>query len=502
MQRLVVNADLSTADRNLLIHFPRDSCTLLNHFDLNPKLQLFICCPRCCALYEDDESCPEFCAFVDPPGSPPCAEKLKRTRTVYGTEFTRPIRKFAYQEMTEWLARMLSRGHIEDALDPLLSNTHEAPKDGPWSNIFEADFIQTLVGPDGKPFMRRQGEELRLVFALAVDGFNPFGMKVAKGSGSVTGIYMALLNLPPDMHYQPENMFLVGVTPGPKKPSLEQINHFLRPLVDDMLHFWDPGVFFTRTARFQFGRHALAAIIPLVCDVLGACQVGGFLSHSATLFCSFCLLTADMIENFNISSWPVRSMDEHRRRAEQWKTAVSADERDKIAKTYGVRFSELLRLPYWDPIRYTILESMHAFFLHAIPEHVRYIWGMSPTAPSGDGHHSPLIKPPPKPSTEEMLGGARKLLKGKLDDAHATSLSKCKKHVLWYLCFEFNLRRAGTSTMLARTLVNWASILLCYLLAGHSIEVHQLQKTENRSKLVAFVESQCTKPVCSDILSL
>jgi len=56
--------------------------------------------------------------------------------------------------MTEWLARMLSRGHIEDALDPLLSNTHEAHKDGPWSDIFEADFIQTFVGPDGKPFMR------------------------------------------------------------------------------------------------------------------------------------------------------------------------------------------------------------------------------------------------------------------------------------------------------------------------------------------------------------
>jgi len=190
-------------------------------------------------------------------------------------------------------------------------------------------------------------------------------------------------------------------------------------------------------------------------------------------------------------------MEEHRRRAEQWQTAASADGWDKIAKTYGVRFSELLRLPYWDPICYTILESMHAFFLHAIPEHVHYIWGMSPTAPSGDGHHSPLMKPPPKPTTEEMLGGARKLLKGKLDDAHATSLSKCKKPVLWYLCFEFNLRRAGTAIMLARTLVNWASSFLHYLLVRHSIEVHQLQKGENRPKLVAFVESQRTTPVRS-----
>ena len=38
MQHLVINTDLSTADRNLLTQFPHDSRTLLNHFDLNPKL--------------------------------------------------------------------------------------------------------------------------------------------------------------------------------------------------------------------------------------------------------------------------------------------------------------------------------------------------------------------------------------------------------------------------------------------------------------------------------
>lgn len=457
MRRLISDSTLPAEDKDLLINFPRDSRTLLNHFDLNPKLRSFVCCPCCCALYEGDSACPEFCTFADPSGTP-CSTKLKRTRTVCGTAFTRPICKFMYQEMTEWLARMLSRTDIEDALNTSLSGIHGTSGDGPWSDIFEANVIQNFLGADGKPFIHPQGEELRLIFALGVDGFNPFGMKVAKSTGSVTSIYMALLNLPPDIRYAPENMFLVGITPGPKKPSLEQINHFLRPLVDDMLRFWNPGVFFTRTSRFRYGRQVLSAIIPLVCDVLGARQVGGFLSHSATLFCSFCLLTSDMIENFDISSWPVRTVEEHRCHAEEWRTATSTDERDRIAKTYGVRFSELLRLPYWDPIRYTVLESMHAFFLHAIPEHVRYIWGMSTTAPSGDGHCSPLMKPPPKPPTEEIIMGARKLLSGKLDESHVNSISRCKKPVLWHLCFEFNLRRVGSAIMLAQTLVNWVSI--------------------------------------------
>ncbi|KIK10933.1 hypothetical protein PISMIDRAFT_53187, partial [Pisolithus microcarpus 441] len=121
------------------------------------------------------------------------------------------------------------------------------------------------------------------------------------------------------------------------------INNFLRVLVNELLEFWEPGVFFSRTAQHRNGRLVSLALVPLVCDVLGARQVGGFLIH-----------------------------------ADQWHLANTSEERDRIARTHGVRFSELLRLPYWDPIWFTVLDSMHAFFLHAIPQHIRYIWGISP----------------------------------------------------------------------------------------------------------------------------
>jgi len=62
---------------------------------------------------------------------------------------------------------------------------------------------------------------------------------------SVTGIYMACLNLPLDIQYGADKMYLVGVIPGPKKPSLKQINNFLRVLVNELLKFWEPGVFFS-----------------------------------------------------------------------------------------------------------------------------------------------------------------------------------------------------------------------------------------------------------------
>ncbi|KIK27012.1 hypothetical protein PISMIDRAFT_65794, partial [Pisolithus microcarpus 441] len=132
------------------------------------------------------------------------------------------------------------------------------------------------------------------------------------------------------------------------------INHFLRPLVDDLLDFWKEGVRFSQTHHHPAGRLVRAALVPLVCDVPAARQTGGFAAHSATLFCSLL----------------------HRRHATAWKNAETLSEKNEITKNFGVRYSELLRLPYWDPISFTIIESMHAFFLRILPEHIRRAWGV------------------------------------------------------------------------------------------------------------------------------
>lgn len=121
-------------------------------------------------------------------------------------------------------------------------------------------------------------------------------------------------------------MYLCGVISGPKKPSLEQINNFIRPLVNELLKFWNPSVFFSQTAHHRHGRAVLLALIPLVCDVLGACQVGGFLSHAAMLFYSFCYLPADMIESLDMGSWPMRTAKEHRAHAEEWLSMTTSEE--------------------------------------------------------------------------------------------------------------------------------------------------------------------------------
>ncbi|KAI0654589.1 hypothetical protein C8Q70DRAFT_883959, partial [Cubamyces menziesii] len=206
------------------------------------------------------------------------------------------------------------------------------------------------------------------------------------------------------------------------KPSLDQINPFLGLLVDDLLEFWEPGVWFSRTAKSTSRHLVRAALVPLICDVVGARQVVGLGAHSSKYFCSFCLLKSQDIENFDISTWPRRTAHDHLRNAERWRDASSAEERGKIFEDHGVRWSELLRLPYWDSIKYTVVDSMHNLYLGLIKTHCRNVWGIDFNIEGGDASAHPNKPPPLQPSSDDMKAGTHALYYKSL-----SALSKCSK---------------------------------------------------------------------------
>ena len=81
-----------------------------------------------------------------------------------------------------------------------------------------------------------------MLWSLSIDWFNPRGNKAAGKSTSTGSIVMACLNLPLSLRYKPEKLFLVGVIPGPKEPSIEEVGHFIEPIVDMLDRSWRDGI--------------------------------------------------------------------------------------------------------------------------------------------------------------------------------------------------------------------------------------------------------------------
>lgn len=218
---------------------------------------------------------------------------------------------------------------------------------------------------------------------------------------------MACLNLPPNLRYRPENIFLAGIIPGPKEPSLEQINHFLKPLVDDLQVLWASGIYLSRTASRSAGRLVRAAMIPLVCDLPALRKVAGYAGHSHNkFFCSFCRLQKPDIHNIDPSTWPkALSWANHIRAAKAWRDAPTYKDRDSIFDSFGVRWSELLRLEYWDPTQFTVVDAMHNLFLGDIRHHCMEVWGVRI---KGDSKQAPPHTPEQQRQALEKLAKAVK----------------------------------------------------------------------------------------------
>ncbi|KAI9059822.1 hypothetical protein FKP32DRAFT_1535489, partial [Trametes sanguinea] len=251
-------------------------------------------------------------------------------------------------------------------------------------------------------------------------------------------------------------VYLVGIIPGPNKPSLEQINHFLKPLVDELLILWDTGVFFSRTAKYQEGRLVRCALVPLVCDLPAARQTAGFGGFKAKYFCSMCLTTLADQDSIDVASWVPRSCEAHKAAARAWRDKTTTAQRDAAFRSNSTRWSELLNLPYWDPIKYTVIDSMHNHYLGLLKHHCRNIWGMNVSADDtepGDGTaQGPKV--PPTPPEADLLAGLAHLYSGT-----PAQLASCTNAVLRYLCYMVGVTVGSkvTKNHLVNALQNWVS---------------------------------------------
>lgn len=375
---------------------PSSATTTFRWLKLDPVLKYLNCCSSCFAMYPEN-SAPSRCHhhIANIPGGPLdstdpndntccptsedkepdlsesiCGEPL--FKYVHGVQ--KPARRYAFQSLSDWISRLLSRPEIEKELEVSASESSK-PFD-PTANIrdiYQSRLWKEFCGPDGIQFTSNSSN---LTFALFVDAINPFGNKQSGHHTSITFVILVCLSLPPNLRHQSENVFVVGIAPGPREPSLEQINWILRPLVTELQVLWSTGLLISQTHEYQEGRLIRAALLVFVADIPSLRRCLGFPSATANFFCSFCLLKKSEINNFDQDSWEPRTWCQHDKWACEARDAKTVEERKKIFKTHGVRYSVLIELKYWNIIDFHVVDSMHNLLLGLSSWHVRRFWAM------------------------------------------------------------------------------------------------------------------------------
>ncbi|XP_065892408.1 uncharacterized protein [Dysidea avara] len=184
-------------------------------------------------------------------------------------------------------------------------------------------------------------------------------------------MYLSLNNLPRSIRYKRENVLIVGIIPGPREPKLT-MNSYLMPLVQDLERFW-AGVTIRCENYIPSTLYIRAAVICCACDIPATRKLCGFAAHSARLGCSKCLKEFPSEEiggtkrtdysGFDKETWTPRSLDVHITKAMEYLNADTLSDRKQIMKDHGVRYSCLNELPYFNSIRFAVIDPMHNLYL-------------------------------------------------------------------------------------------------------------------------------------------
>ncbi|KAJ3545248.1 hypothetical protein NM688_g5647 [Phlebia brevispora] len=445
VQKALFQTPDGTDVQSIASDIPSDVRAVIATLELSPKTVTYVCCPRCCALYilsssTDENQYPDLCEERNAKDSPPCNAKLRVHRRVHGVERTFPARRFRVQDFDDWLGRMLCRPDIESVMDNSASST-----EGSMADIRDAPLLKDITLPNGEKFLHAHVKEGRYIFSICIDGLNPRG----KGGppGSVCSIFLACLNLPPNMRFKQENMYLAAVVPGPHHPSKEQINHLIRPIVTSFHNSYLHGVRYSQTPNFPHGKMTRSALVLPVGDALAYAQLTGHAPPTHTHFCPFCNLTADNIEDLDWRHWPSRTCEQHRHIATSWLLAETVEERANIYKTHGIRWTELLRLPYWDPMKLRSIDIMHNLFSGVLKHHIADVWGIS--SDISDGLEGITFDPSKKRVSAKDQDIARRILVS----GSNTELRELLKPALRQLCKEKGLRFSGKKGKLIKRLI-------------------------------------------------
>lgn len=347
-------------------------------------------CEKCCKLYNvtevstDDprQAAPTtiHCTYVDFPNHPMmnqrerCGAKVAKEVPVTGGMIYRPSMIFPTVSLKHQLQLMYNRKGFEESCRKWAERCDESQY---LNDIYDGRIWKTFRDSDQDlKFFRKEVSDRHLGIMLNLDWFQPFD----NASYSVGAIYGVICNLPRSERFKPSNILTIALIPGPNEPSLHQLNHYLAPVIDQLIELWH-GVELLTTYESSTGKTIRAAVICCSCDIPAARKLCGHIS--ARVACHRCLKRAQYDDrnqpNFggfeDIDEWFVeRDIDQIRKNAYEWLDCNTKDARINHVHNTLVRWSEIYRLQYFNSVRFLVIDPMHCLFLGIAKWIVMRLW--------------------------------------------------------------------------------------------------------------------------------
>ncbi|CAK5269091.1 unnamed protein product [Mycena citricolor] len=390
----IVQATMSLSSRDgratatqtyVLNELPTSLESALRRFKIDPLTVVYAMCPTCHHTHaaKDDrlsgealyaETCQ---GYIYP---------QRGARHICGTQILelwqrkmRPIKPFVFTLLIDYIGATLSDAELErmceKACDDALAAVREATSANPNAPVAE-DRVNNETGFEGpvpgKLFIQRDGR-LRLAFQVMMDFLNPNGTRKRGNHDSIGILAVVNLNLTEDIRYRPENMW-ISIILGPNEPNHDQIDNYVRPLIDNFVIGWERGFHFSCTALHTTGRDVDLALVINVNDLPATRKAQGMSAANSHQYCSICdCYGTHTMYNTDFHSWTRRDISVLRAQAYAWQDAPTQAARDAIFSKYGVRWSEFWRLAYWDPTRMAVVDSMHCILEGLVHYHCRRV---------------------------------------------------------------------------------------------------------------------------------
>ncbi|CAG2197637.1 unnamed protein product [Mytilus edulis] len=312
----------------------------------------YVICKKCFTLYNyedciiiiEGETSSKKCSKVMFPNHRQIARRnqcgeplLKSVKLKSGDIKLYPYKTYCYKSVKESLSTMVKQKYFEDKCEEW---RHRRQEPGVMTDVYDGKIWKEFGEDKNQHFLKT---ERNYGLMLNLDWFQPF----EHVRYSVGVIYAVVLNLPREERFKLKNVFLVGIIPDMSgEPSVQT---FIKPFVEEMKIAWSTGFLLRshnnpkKDASFKLAAWCNPRVLQMHKEVPWRSREKNY-------------------GGFDVPNWRSRSLPDHLYNLERIKEATTKTDKENMESQFGIRYSPLCELDYFDPIRMSVIDPMHNLY--------------------------------------------------------------------------------------------------------------------------------------------